>query len=122
MEHPPSSRHPHWVYDPGDEPDPRFSLANERTFLAWARTALAILAGAVALHSLDVPSTTWLRKVIIVVLIVLAILCALMSIVRWARVERAMRLRQRLPAFTSGFVLAGSLVLIGVLIGISLVL
>lgn len=121
MDHPPSSRHPRWVYDLGDEPDPRFSLANERTFLAWARTAFAILAGAVALHSLDVPSTVWLRTVIVVLLIVLAVLCTVMSIIRWARVERAMRLHQRLPAFTAGFVLAASLVVIGVLIGVSLV-
>jgi putative membrane protein len=108
------------VYDPGDEPDPRYSLANERTFLAWARTALAILAGAVALHSLDVPAIGWLRTLIVVLLIVLAILCAAMSIIRWARVERAMRLRQRLPAFTAGFVLSGSLVVIGVLLAVAL--
>lgn len=31
----------------GEEPDPRFTLANERTFLAWTRTALALLASAV---------------------------------------------------------------------------
>jgi len=110
------------VYDAGDEPDPRFSLANERTFLAWARTALAILAGAVALHSLDVPTTEWLRTLVVVLLVVLAIVCTLMSIIRWSRVERAMRLHQRLPAFTAGFVLAGALVLIGVLLGIALLL
>ncbi|HET9290174.1 MAG TPA: DUF202 domain-containing protein, partial [Actinomycetes bacterium] len=34
------------------EPDYRFTLANERTFLAWIRTSLALLAGGVALHSL----------------------------------------------------------------------
>ena len=45
-------RWPGWVYDDGDEPDPRFSFANERTFLAWVRTALALLAGGVALHVL----------------------------------------------------------------------
>ncbi|MEX0427593.1 YidH family protein [Nocardioides sp. DS6] len=115
-------RHPHWVYDVGDEPDPRFSLANERTFLAWARTALAVLAGAVALHSLDVPATGWLRTTVVVILVVLAIVCTVMSILRWARVERAMRLRQRLPAFTAGFVLAGSLVVVGALLGIALLL
>ncbi len=27
--------------DEGTEPDPRFTFANERTFLAWSRTALA---------------------------------------------------------------------------------
>ncbi len=35
----------------GQEPDPRFSLANERTFLAWIRTSLALLAGAVAVDA-----------------------------------------------------------------------
>jgi putative membrane protein len=30
------------------EPDYRFTLANERTFLAWQRTALGLLAAAVA--------------------------------------------------------------------------
>ena len=50
------------VHDEGDEPDPRFTLANERTFLAWVRTTLAMLAGAVALHSLGFPTTDWLRN------------------------------------------------------------
>ena len=35
----------------GEEPDPRFTLANERTFLAWVRTALALLAGGVAVEA-----------------------------------------------------------------------
>ena len=33
----------HRAPDPGHEPDPRFTLANERTFLAWNRTALALV-------------------------------------------------------------------------------
>jgi putative membrane protein len=37
-------RFPRWVYGAGDEPDARFSLANERTFLAWIRTSLALSA------------------------------------------------------------------------------
>jgi putative membrane protein len=37
-------------HEQGEDPDYRFSLANERTFLAWVRTALAILAGAILLH------------------------------------------------------------------------
>lgn len=48
---PPSSRPPVWGCDwreGGNEPDYRFTLANERTFLAWIRTALAVLAAAVA--------------------------------------------------------------------------
>jgi len=38
----------------GKRPDYRFSLANERTFLAWIRTALALLAGAVGIEQLIV--------------------------------------------------------------------
>ena len=37
---------PRW-YEEGEEPDYRFTLANERTFLAWLRTALALIAGGV---------------------------------------------------------------------------
>jgi putative membrane protein len=115
-------RHPHWVYDHGSEPDPRFTLANERTFLAWARTVLGLLAGAVALHSFQVPSIEVLRDGLIVVLVLTAILCTILAMARWARVERAMRERRPLPAFTAGFVLAGALLLIGALLGISLVI
>ena len=34
--------------DPGRHPDYRFTLANERTLLAWLRTGLALVAGGVA--------------------------------------------------------------------------
>ena len=38
-----SPRFPRHVFEAGAEPDPRFTLANERTFLAWIRTALAAM-------------------------------------------------------------------------------
>lgn len=44
-------RWPTSLYEIGEEPDPRFSFANERTFLAWIRTALALLAAAVAVDA-----------------------------------------------------------------------
>jgi putative membrane protein len=50
-----ASRFPRRVYEVGDEPDPRFTLANERTFLAWIRTALALIAAGVALEAIAVP-------------------------------------------------------------------
>ncbi|MBM4509720.1 DUF202 domain-containing protein, partial [Rhodococcus hoagii] len=31
----------------GEDPDPRFTLANERTYLAWVRTGLGLIAAAV---------------------------------------------------------------------------
>ena len=42
-------RWPRQVYAVGTEPDPRFTFANERTFLAWIRTALGFLAAGVAI-------------------------------------------------------------------------
>ena len=55
------SRFPRSVYGVGNEPDPRFSLANERTFLAWIRTGLALSAAGVALEALDLPIAAGLR-------------------------------------------------------------
>lgn len=49
----PRDRWPGWVYDDGDEPDYQFSLANEPTFLAWIRTSMALLAGAVVLDTIQ---------------------------------------------------------------------
>lgn len=49
------ARFPQSVYGQGEEPDARFSLANERTFLAWIRTSLALIAGGVALEAFDLP-------------------------------------------------------------------
>ena len=57
-----TERHLRWVYGEGDEPDLGSRFANERTFLAWVRTALAMLAGGVALHALGLPETEWVRS------------------------------------------------------------
>lgn len=116
--HPP--RKPSFVYDVGSEPDPRFSLANERTFLAWVRTALAMLAGAVALHSLQLPATAWLRNLVVVVLLLVGAGCTVLAFVRWARVERAMRLHEPLPHFSLGWVLTAAVVLVAVLLAVTL--
>ncbi len=87
------------MYDAGEEPDARFSLANERTFLAWLRTGLALVAGGAALHALSVPGPPWLHTLLAAGLILLgAVICAF-AYVRWARVERAMRLHLPLPSF-----------------------
>jgi len=116
-----SNRQPRWVYDEGDEPDPRFTLANERTFLAWVRTSLAMLAGGVALHALTTSGPHDLRTIVAVGLIALGAVIGLGSFVRWARVERAMRRHEPLPSFGLGVVMTASLVVVAVLLIVILV-
>jgi len=92
-----AKRWPGWVYDEGDEPDPRFSFANERTFLAWIRTSLALLAAGVALQALPVDIEPGPKRWLSVLFIVLALVTAAVGWIRWARSERAMRRNQDLP-------------------------
>jgi putative membrane protein len=82
----------------GSEPDPRFTLANERTFLAWIRTSLGMLAGGIAIEAfapgLVLPE---IRKTLAVLLLVLSLVIAAGSFFRWVNVERAMRCKAPLP-------------------------
>jgi putative membrane protein len=98
-------RWPQWVYGAGSEPDYRFSFANERTFLAWIRTALALLAAGVALDALDLSISAWTRQALAVLFVALGLFCAVVSWFRWARAELAMRRAEPLPPFSVGVVL-----------------
>ena len=115
-------RRPHWVYDVGQEPDPRYTLANERTFLAWVRTGLALLAAGVAMESLQLPLQPGLRLAASLVLVVLGVLAPVQAWRGWRRDERAMRLSEPLAApvlalpLALGSSLAGVLVLLGLLL------
>jgi inner membrane protein YidH len=94
-------RWPGWVYGSGAEPDHRFSLANERTFLAWIRTSLALLAGGVALDAVDLDVHRGLQTLLALALVLLGLGCAAASWIRWARTERAMRRGEPLPSTTA---------------------
>ncbi|MGV9799243.1 YidH family protein [Mycobacterium sp. NPDC003449] len=96
------------------EPDYRFTLANERTFLAWQRTSLGLLAAAVAvvqfMPELTVPG---LRHILGVLIGTMAILTAVAGLLRWAQVDRAMRRDQPLPRATMPTYLAAGLSMMG---------
>ncbi|QEE61426.1 DUF202 domain-containing protein [Salinibacterium sp. dk2585] len=82
----------------GVEPDPRFTLANERTFLAWIRTALAFIAGGLALEAFAADSfAAPLRQALVLLVILLGILIAIGAAARWRRVELSMRHGRALP-------------------------
>jgi putative membrane protein len=100
------NRWPAWVYQDGQEPDPRFTFANERTFLAWIRTALALLAAGVATEALDLPLEGSIQHLLGMALVVLALVCGLASWWHWARAERALRRGSPLPGTPIAPVLA----------------
>ena len=112
-------RFPSRVYDVGDEPDPRFTLANERTFLAWCRTSLALISIAVALDNVTVAMMGTIKIAVVLVLMVIGIVLPLAAWRDWAFNERAMRLGEPLPGSLAQLVLTVGLVgcAVGVLIG-----
>lgn len=82
----------------GTRPDYRFSLANERTFLAWIRTALALIAGAVGIDQYASHlATPPLRLALSLFLLVVGGLLGGFAYRHWAGAERAMRHAQDLP-------------------------
>ena len=90
-------RGPQWFTE-GRDPDYRYSLANERTFLAWIRTVLAFLAASVAVVQLaSVFRTSWARTMLATVLAVSGLVVCTLAYARWAGNERAMRNRRPLP-------------------------
>ena len=115
-------RFPGWVYRHGTEPDPRFTLANERTFLAWIRTSLALIAGGVALEALADAVQPTLRLTAALVLLVLGMAVPPLAWLDWGSNERAMRRGGPLPhslvalPLAVGVVLVGALVLAGLVV------
>jgi len=104
------------VYGVGDEPDPRFSFANERTFLAWIRTALGFVAAGVALAAVVrlAPGEGPEVQAASLLLVAAGLLSGIGAFTRWMRSERAMRLDQPLPSSPLLVVLTVLVVLAGV--------
>ncbi|MEU7629025.1 DUF202 domain-containing protein [Nocardia sp. NPDC049220] len=84
--------------DGEEEIDYRFTLANERTFLAWMRTSLGLLAGGVAVHTLVQPfRMSGFRRAIALSCLVLAMVVAVGAYAHWRKVDAAMRRGGSLP-------------------------
>ncbi|MGJ5896046.1 DUF202 domain-containing protein [Streptomyces sp. V2] len=108
---------PSAVREEGTTPDYRFSLANERTFLAWLRTAMALVGGGFAVDQF-LPDLRWGWRVgFALALLVAGVLCAVRALNHWVRCERAMRRGEDLP--TSRF--PAALTLLVALVAVAMV-
>ena len=85
------------VWSEGRDPDPRFTFANERTFLAWIRTSLALVAGGIAIDTFLVDMAAIPRRLLAAALLVLGASLAIDSYRRWVGAERALRTGSSLP-------------------------
>jgi putative membrane protein len=113
-------RFPQRVYRNGAEPDPRFSLANERTFLAWLRTALGLYAAAFALEALSLPASTGWRVAAAGVFLLLGTVAAVQAWLGWSATESALRRGRPLPGLAVGGLLVVGIVVAVVLVTIGL--
>jgi len=104
----------------GKEPDYRFTLANERTFLAYVRTALGLDAAGLAVDQF-VDGSAGVRLSLSVAVIVLGGLVAGLGFQRWQQTELAMRLDAPLPPVRLPAILAGGMVVLSA-VGLALVI
>jgi putative membrane protein len=94
----------------GNEPDPRFTFANERTFLAWSRTALALVVAGLGVVQLlpPFPGVPAGRHLLGIPLIVLGAVLAITAYAEWTKNQRALRRGEPLPRSVMPWILAAT--------------
>lgn len=104
------------------EPDARFTFANERTFLAWTRTALAFVVAGLAIVQLlpPFPGVPWGRHVLGVPLIAIGAVIAVVSYGQWVSSQRAIRRGEPLPHSVLPRILAVSITIMSVIAAVVL--
>src|SRR5215470_13477242 len=108
----------------GSEPDARFTFANERTFLAWSRTALALVVAGLAIAQLLPPfsGVPWGRHLLAVPLIALGATLSVAAYLEWRRNQRALRQGQPLPRSSLPRILAASITVMAIIAGVLVLL
>jgi putative membrane protein len=103
----------------GSEPDYRATMANERTLLAWSRTALAFLAAAFAVVKLTDVTPRGLRLALAGYLVGLAAVVTVAGYLQWR--SRQLRMREGRPlgrVLGPAALMAGLLVLAGFVVAV----
>lgn len=111
------SRFDAWVRSVGTDPDPRFTLANERTFLSWVTTSLGLLGIGLAVGTIF-PGEHFAINVVASLWILMAAILSIRAMVRWFRLEQAMRRNEALPLSRSIPVVAVSLAVLALASGV----
>lgn len=104
-------------HDGDREPDARFTFANERTFLAWHRTALALVVAGLAIIQFlpPFPGAPWGRHLLAVPMIGLGGVVSVASYLEWVRDQRALRRGEPLPATYLPRILAVAITVLSIL-------
>ena len=98
------------------EPDYRFTLANERTYLAYLRTALACYAGGLsAVQFLDLGPDRWPARTIGIVLVTAGIVTTAGAFRRWQLNLTAMRTGGSLPVTRLPLMLGATIAVVGLI-------
>jgi putative membrane protein len=94
----------------GTEPDARVTFANERTFLAWSRTALALVVAGLGIVQLlpPFPGVPAGRHLLGLPLIALGAVLAVAAYAEWVRNQRALRRGEPLPPSVLPWILAAT--------------
>ena len=100
--------------------DARVTFANERTYLAWIRTALALIGGGVAAGAALHSSPTWVRAVVSITPIMMGLAATIIGFRRWEANDRALRAGRPLPVDRTLYRVALAISAIGVAAGIAI--
>ncbi|NDK88950.1 DUF202 domain-containing protein [Gordonia desulfuricans] len=103
-------------------PDARFTLANERTFLAWIRTALGFIAGGVAVVYIapDITSSL-LESTLGLIMVAVGCAVAVLGVVRWRRTDRVLREGGPMPGPSPVLFVVAAIVMVSIALAISIV-